>query len=58
MYGDSVIVQRKLAASHCCLYKFSSKHSPIKSNPSLTDQNGELSKYSEQPLTSFSVFEI
>ena len=37
MYRDSVIVllhNAKLqAASHCCLYKFSPKHSPIKTKP-------------------------
>ena len=31
---------------------------PLKPNLSLTDQSGALSKYSEQSLTSFSVFEI
>ena len=37
MYRDSVIVllhNAKLqAASHCCLYKYSPKHSPIKAKP-------------------------
>ena len=60
MQRDSVIVQlhnaKMQAASHCCLYKFSPKHSPIKPNLSPTDQSGELSKYSERSLTSFSVF--
>ena len=37
LYRDSVIVlmhNAKLqAASHCCLYKFCPKHSPIKTDP-------------------------
>ena len=62
MYRDSVIVllhnAKMQAASHCCLYKFSPNIHPLKPNLSLTDQYSELSKYSEQSLISFSVFEI
>ena len=56
MYRDSAIALFQ-AASHCCLYKFSPKHTPIKPcRPQLTDPSVELSISSEQSLTSFSVF--
>ena len=62
MYWDSVIVllhnAKLLVVSHCCLCKVGPNIHPLKSNLSLTDQSSELSTYSEQSLTSFSVFEI
>ena len=62
MYWDSVIVLlhnancRQLPIAACA--KLAPNIHPLKSNLSLTDQSSELSTYSEQSLTSFSVFEI
>ena len=63
MYRNSAIVaiaQRKIAASFptaACTNSAPKSH-PIKQHLSLTYRKGEPSKYSEQYLTSFSVFEI
>ena len=63
MYRDSVIVliaQRKIAGKlHIAAYtNLAQNIHPLKPNLSLTDQRGKLSKYFEQSLKSFSVFEI
>ena len=54
MYRDAAIAllhnANLQAVYHCCLYKFSPKHSPIKTRPQpLTDQSGEQPNILRQP---------
>ena len=62
MYRDSAIVllhnANFQATSHCCPYKFSPNIHPSKPDIRLTDPSVEISKYSEQSLTSFSVLKL